>query len=355
MGIKVIIRIIVVLLLNPFFCSAHKQDSIRIVQLYNTGLAATSTAYVENPFFDVDAKTLYFSVDMQRSNSADSSFLFIEIKKKTVMQYKLRPICSKKISLNEYTANPIRDSIPLEDSVFASGNFELIANFMQDSATVLDVKKARFQVLRDANQKVKDEFLAVASDMDNHIVDMSKTFVAKYDITQLHKNINALSPLARGAEIKVIRAIAENNDTSFLQHFLYNFWFNRNATNPEKAWLEYVEKLNYVAKQYGSVSQLGFESDRGRIYLVYGEPDKLDRMANEKGALPYEVWYYNNVENRGIVKFLFYQPGMLGSQMFLLTSSESDEGIDPYWKSKLLRDPNDSDNKLTHRVFEYFK
>jgi hypothetical protein len=46
---------------------------------------------------------------------------------------------------------------------------------------------------------------------------------------------------------------------------------------------------------------------------------------------------------------------MLGSQMFLLTSSESDEGIDPYWKSKLLRDPNDSDNKLTHRVFEYFK
>ncbi len=331
------------------------RDTINEVIISNK-MSATGVEKMEYPFFDTDANRIYYQFSLSGTQQLKpSSFLYLEIKKKTNIQYKLKPLYAKKILLDSLHHLVYRDSFLLQDVRLASGNFDLIINLMNDSSKVLDLKKTGFQLLRLPGEKIIDEYYELETNIKGNIVDLEKTFVAKYDIETLKRNINSLRPIAIGIELKVIRDITDLDDMKFLRQFFYNFWYNRNASAPEEEWKKYVEKLNYVAKQYGSAAQPGYETDRGRIYIQYGEPQKIERVPSEKDALPYEVWFYKFIGNKSNISFLFFQPGMVGSQMFLLHSNYDEEIRNPYWKESLLLDPTNSDNKLTHRVFEYFK
>ncbi|MBL7764884.1 MAG: GWxTD domain-containing protein [Chitinophagaceae bacterium] len=359
MRLKVLICLLLLQVLSVVRATAEKRDSIRAVQISDQlsyEQAAGMLVPMKFDFFDQNVMQFYFQTDLYLNRSMDSlPFVVIEIKKRSVQQFRLRPVYLRKIILPATNPSKILDSIPFTEGEISSGNYELIVTLMNDSNQVIDVKKAGFQLLRSQKITLKDEYYEEESNRQNHIVDIGKTFVANYPIEQLKRNINALSPLAKGVEIKVVREISESNDLDFMKQFFYNFWYNRNASDPEKAWKEYAEKLNYVAKKYGTASLSGFETDRGRIYLQYGVPDKEERVINEKDVLPYEIWFYNRVNDKGNVKFLFYQPGLVGTQMYLLHSTEENEIIDPYWKYKLFLNMENSDNKLIHRVFEYFK
>jgi GWxTD domain-containing protein len=310
----------------------------------------------EFPFFDIDDDKIYYSFSLSGTKYLDSaSFIFLEIKKKTNIQYKLRPLYAKKILIDSLVHLQYIDSISLQQVRLASGNFDLIITLMNDSSKVLDVEKIGFQLLRNSNEKIKDEYYENEVNMQANIVKLENTFVAKYDLETLKRNIRSLKPIAEGIEQKVLRDLSTLEDMQFLKQFFYNFWYNRNASYPEEEWKKYTEKLNYVAKLYGTANQPGYETDRGRIYIQYGEPQKIEKVPSEKDALPYEIWFYKYVETKSNISFLFFQPGRIGSQMFLLHSNLQSEVMNPYWKETLLQDPDNGDNKLMHRVFEYFK
>lgn len=356
------LKIIISFLVLNFLCGDHvfsqEKDSIRQVSLSDKTFFDPQTNQIELapfefPFFDADRPQLFVKVELFRNVITDTShFIYLEIKKKSLQQFRLRPIVSKKIPISERTV--YIDSLPLPDSIFASGNFDVIVNFMHDSFKVADVMKVPFQLLRSSNAVMRDEFYTVAIDKTSNEVNIDKTFVAKYSVEQLQKNIQALGPLAKGTEIKVIKDVSMSEDVESLRRFFYNFWLNQNPADPELSWNNYALILNDVAKKYGNASTPGYESDRGRILIQYGQPDKIVRIINEKNAKPYEVWFYYRSGVKTNVKFLFYQPGILGSNMFLLHSNQSEEVINPYWKVMLLDDAGSGDNKLTHKVFEYF-
>lgn len=312
---------------------------------------------VQHPFFDDTHPVIYYFIEAQidavRMHS--KAFVFLEIKKRSNMQFKYKPVWSKRIELSDLVQGRLIDSLTLEQGQIPSGNYDLIVSLMNDSSRVLHQRKHDFQVL--SRYVERDETPPAVSDRETpEFVDIEKTFVGKYKLANLQRNISALSPIARGGESKVIRDAETQPDLPVLKRFFYNFWYERNPSSPEQAWNDYAEKLNKVSKLYGNTGVPGYTTDRGRIYLSYGEPTHIEKALNEKGALPYEVWFYQRAENgRGNAKFLFYQPGLLGNQMFLLHSTENDEIINPQWKNYLLSDPSNSDNKLMHRVFEYFK
>lgn len=310
---------------------------------------------MEFPFFDTDVKKIYYQFALSgKQDFKPGAFVFLEIKKHSNMQYKLKPLHSRLIKLSAIENNKYTDSILLGNVRLPSGNFDIILNLMQDSFKVLQIKKTKFQLLRDTNEKIIDEYYEEKLEVENKLVNIEKSFVAKYDVTTLQRNIAALRPIAKGIELKVIKDITNQNDLEFLRRFFYNFWYNRNASDPEAEWKIYTEKLNTVAKLYGNASLPGYESDRGRIYLAYGEPDVKEKVQNEKDALPYEVWNYKTIGKRNNINFLFVQNGMSSSLMYLLHSNLETELINPYWKQTLLLNPDEGDNKLKHRVFEYF-
>lgn len=119
------------------------------------------------------------------------------------------------------------------------------------------------------------------------------------------------------------------------REFLFNFWKLRDS-DPQTVRNEfkddYMERAAYVEKYFGTKLKDGYRSDRGRVYLLYGEPDQRDRFPNERFYKPYEIWTYNSIE--GGVEFVFAD--MTGfSNYELVHSTKRGELRDDNWSRRI--------------------
>jgi len=85
------------------------------------------------------------------------------------------------------------------------------------------------------------------------------------------------------------KALGEERKEAWLE-----FWADRDPTpgTPENEMKsEYYRRIEYSNARF-SVASPGWKSDRGRIYIVYGHPDEIERHPMEIGLKPYEIWHY---------------------------------------------------------------
>lgn len=90
------------------------------------------------------------------------------------------------------------------------------------------------------------------------------------------------------------------------REFLFHFWKKRdnNPNTPENEFKDkYMERVRLSNERFGTINRKGMKTDRGRVYIVYGDPDEIDRYPSEVDKKPYEVWSYNQIE--GGVVFIF--------------------------------------------------
>lgn len=96
------------------------------------------------------------------------------------------------------------------------------------------------------------------------------------------------------------------NSTEGRREFLYNFWKDRDndlSTSENEYYKNYFNRINISNQRYGSISRVGWKSDRGRIFILYGDPSEIERYPNQVDSKPYEIWNYNELE--GGVIFVF--------------------------------------------------
>jgi GWxTD domain-containing protein len=344
MRLKIIILFILLALI--FNKNSFSQQKDTLFDLKIADINQIPFKDMDFPFFDIDKNQIFISFSVK--NSTDSNYISIEIKKNTIQQSRLKPIVQKKILLHSDNKIAFVDSLDISNYLI-SGNYDIIVSLVSKQLEIISSIKKGFQTIRNGKAIIKTEF---EDNIASNNINIQHSFVSNYSQKQLLKNIKALVPIAEVAEIRAIAAMDEN-DVNAAQ-FFYNFWYNRNSSAPEKEWKVYADKLNYISKKYGRNGMPGFETDRGKLYLMFGEPNITEKRDNEQGSLPYEVWFYYETKGRKNVKFLFYQPGSISDQMIILHSSEQDILVNPYWKRVLLQDPTNGDNKLKYRVFEYF-
>jgi GWxTD domain-containing protein len=74
---------------------------------------------------------------------------------------------------------------------------------------------------------------------------------------------------------------------------------------------EYFRRLTYIDGTFGSGKSLsGFHTDRGRVYLSLGAPQKITRLVSSRVFFPIEIWQYAAKPESGInyaMQLLFYQ------------------------------------------------
>ena len=106
--------------------------------------------------------------------------------------------------------------------------------------------------------------------------------------------------------------------------FIEKFWLRRDP-NPDTAENEFRDEY---CKRANNTSQfdsgiLGWRTDRGKIYILYGEPDSIEKgraFFEENDNVLYERWFYKNFpENNDGVEFYFVDPTE-GNEFRLLKS-----------------------------------
>ena len=82
---------------------------------------------------------------------------------------------------------------------------------------------------------------------------------------------------------------------------LADFWARRNPnpTSKDNSFKqEHYRRLSYANEHFAAAIP-GFETDRGRIYILYGPPDRIDPHPSPSDGYPYEVWHYPHIKGSG--------------------------------------------------------
>lgn len=119
------------------------------------------------------------------------------------------------------------------------------------------------------------------------------------------------------------------------RNFMFNFWKDRDRdlSTPENEYKrDYFKRVSSANSQFGTFQKKGWQTDRGRVFIMYGEPSEIERHPNEVDTKPYEVWLYHNME--GGVEFVFGD--LTGfSDYMLLHSTLRGELRDDNWVRKV--------------------
>ena len=92
--------------------------------------------------------------------------------------------------------------------------------------------------------------------------------------------------------------------------FLFEFWKAKDI-NPNTQVLEskitYFKRVSEANKSYKEAYTEGWKTDRGRIYIIYGQPDDVEKYPFESQSKSYEIWKYNSIEGGGECSFVEIQ------------------------------------------------
>lgn len=120
------------------------------------------------------------------------------------------------------------------------------------------------------------------------------------------------------------------------REFLFNFWNgrDRNPSTPENEFFyDYLQRVESANQRFTSMQKAGWKTDRGRVFILYGEPSEIERYPNQIESRPYEIWYYNDIE--GGVYFVFAD--LTGfSEYTLVHSTKRGELRDENWGRRTI-------------------
>ena len=128
-------------------------------------------------------------------------------------------------------------------------------------------------------------------------------------------------------EQEVIYIIAPVEREVFLQlrtdrereRFIEAFWNHRDPTpgdNDNEFRRQHYQRIAYADRYYGrNVPKPGWMTDRGRIYIMLGEPRDIQRFEGMSQVYPTEVWFYQGMTDLGLppaFNLVFFQDGAVG-------------------------------------------
>jgi GWxTD domain-containing protein len=90
----------------------------------------------------------------------------------------------------------------------------------------------------------------------------------------------------------------EGFDKKQLTDWFNNYWQSKDP-DPEtplnEIQLEFYNRVMKADRQYEEHSSEGWQSERGKALILYGDPDRVEKKRYMTEAKPYEIWYYEAI------------------------------------------------------------
>lgn len=278
------------------------------------------------PFYGSKEEKLKFYVELYNSNKLydDGKFLVNYYIETCESSSRLKNyFFSKRFDVSN--VNTLINTIDIKD--LPSGNYYLVVE-MHDRSNALICSNSCFFQRSNPNASFDMEDLSG--------VNIANTFVNDItDLDTLRKYIQYLDPLCSELERDYSTSLVKTDDTKTMQQFLFNFWASRAPMNPKQAFTDYLNAVKRVNMSFSTTSSPGYRSDRGYVFLKYGQPDKIAESPNEPGAYPYEIWHYYEIANQRNKRFVFMSMDRSTNDYQLIHSDMVGEINNPRWQLEI--------------------
>ncbi len=214
---------------------------------------------------------------------------------------------------------------------FRSGTyfFELeVTDFLNNDKTS---KRKKFFIYREGDLAVPDSVTQRLA--DEKLKESFERIYKNMSVQTLDEEFDAAIYIATTDEKNIFKTL----DIKGKQSFLMEFWKKRDD-NPETVKNEfrdnYLKMVNTANKEFPGFKK-GYKSDRGRVLLVYGVPDEIERFPSNMEHKEYQNWKYFSIQ--GGVEFIFVDKQGFGN-LELVHSTARGELSDSEWQRWI--DPN---------------
>ena len=150
----------------------------------------------------------------------------------------------------------------------------------------------------------------------------------------VEKEYEITSYIRTDKEKNVYNKLTDINDK---RKFMFDFWKIRDdnpATLENEFKIEYVKRILEADASFKEPYKEGWKTDRGRIYVLFGKPDDIERFPFEANKKSYEVWTYDKLEGGATCVFVERKPE--GSGYFdMVHSTLRGEFRNDNWENEL--------------------
>jgi len=130
------------------------------------------------------------------------------------------------------------------------------------------------------------------------------TLPAEQNIAQLLQEYPGLAylPLRYIASSKEFKRMSEASHEE-RERLVAEFWQQRDPSpnsGENELREEFYRRVAFAQMRFAlhGLGKAGWETDRGRIYIVYGPPQEVHHQMGELDPMPYEIWFYPKAERR---------------------------------------------------------
>ena len=117
--------------------------------------------------------------------------------------------------------------------------------------------------------------------------------------------------------------------------FLAKFWADVEHGQDGRKQMDrnvFLHRVTVTNQRYRGMGKEGWQTDCGRVYLLYGEPEEVERFPSGQDSKPYEIWHYYQIESG--VEFDFIDRSGFGNYV-LTNSTKRGEIQDAGWQQYL--------------------
>ncbi|MDP8228669.1 MAG: GWxTD domain-containing protein [Candidatus Electryoneaceae bacterium] len=119
-------------------------------------------------------------------------------------------------------------------------------------------------------------------------------------IQDIDRAIQQLKYIASKREILLLsKQFPSERERSFIEYWDTHFSTPGQVVN--RKMLEYYRRVHVANVQFGGIRS-GWETDRGQVLIIYGQPTEVERSELDSQNVPYEVWNYHHINKRFVFR-----------------------------------------------------
>ena len=207
-----------------------------------------------------DKLRLLFYVELYRGTDSTP-----DVRVETMLRHSVKGMVYRDSLTSEFTEPTVRQFREISLDSLIPGRYELSVTLLGKRAKKLYVEYRYFTIF------------------------LSQNALLKYDYKSI---LGQLGIIATNEEMDVLKKAETYPDR--LSAF-NAFWDGRDptpGTSVNEAKDEFYRRVNIANQNFTHMYRQGWKTDRGRIYIIYGEPDQVDDYPVVPNMHPYQEWHY---------------------------------------------------------------